>query len=588
MLELARGEALGVDVRELLELERALHGHRVADVAAEEQDGGGVGHRAGELLDLVLGGEDLLDLAGDRPEVRQDVLDLAAEQLLVQLGQVQAQQVGGGDLRQERLGGGDGDLGAGVRVEHGVRLARDRGAVGVADGHGAGALLLGVADRHEGVHGLAGLGDGHHEGVRVDDRVAVAELVGELHLHGDPAPVLDGVLGHRARVGGRAARQDDDLVDGLELLGVDPQLVQHQGAGGVRAAQQGVLHGLGLVVDLLLHEGLEAALLRGRGVPVHGEALALGGAAPEVRDLDGVGRDRHDLVLLELDGLAGEVDEAGDVRAEEVLPLAQADDERRVAARGHHAVRVVHVHGQQGEGTLEALGGQLHGAGQVLAGRVPVDVGEEVGGHLGVRLGEELDALGEQLLAQLGVVLDDAVVDERQPALVRHMRVGVAVGGAAVGGPPGVADADEAGGDGVLGELLGEVGELARLLPVVQLTAVHHGHTGGVVSAVFETTQALHQDVESAVLTIRLGLADVSDDSAHAHENTGPDPTSAHGGPGHSVRDENPAGLASCQAQRSRTIAVTSRRACQPTSAPIASTAAHDSAMSPGRRSTTR
>ena len=69
VLELARGEALGVDVRELLELERALHGHRVADVAAEEQDGGGVGHRAGELLDLVLAGEDLLDLAGDRPEI---------------------------------------------------------------------------------------------------------------------------------------------------------------------------------------------------------------------------------------------------------------------------------------------------------------------------------------------------------------------------------------------------------------------------------------------------------------------------------------------------------------------------------------
>ena len=79
-----------------------------------------------------------------------------------------------------------------------------------------------------------------------------------------------------------------------------------------------------------------------------------------------------------------------------------------------------------------------------------------------------------------------------------------------------MADADEAGGDGVLGELLGEVGELARLLPVVQLTAVHHGHTGGVVSAVFETAQALHQDVESAVLTGRGGLADVSDDSAHA------------------------------------------------------------------------
>ena len=173
-------------------------------------------------------------------------------------------------------------------------------------------------------------------------------------------------------------------------------------------------------------------------------------------------------------------------------------------------------------------------------------------------------------------------------ALVRDLRVRVDVRGAAVGGPARMADAHLRRGHRVRLELGGQVGQLARLLAVVQLAVRHDGDAGGVVSAVFETAQALHQDVESAVLTIRLGLADVSDDSAHAHENTGPDPTSAHGGPGHSVRDENPAGLASCQAQRSRTIAVTSRRACQPTSAPIASTAAHDSAMSPGRRSTTR
>ncbi len=336
--------------------------------------------------------------------------------------------------------------------------------------------------------------------------------------------MLDRVLGHRAGVGGGAARQDDDLVDGLELLRVDAQLVQHEDAGGVHAAQQGVLHGLRLVVDLLLHEGLEAALLRGGGVPVHGEALALGGVAGEVGDLHALGGDGDDLVLLQLDGLAGEVDEAGDVGAEEVLALAQAHDERGVAAGGHHAVRVVHVHGQQGEGALEALGGQLQGAGQVLAAGVAVDVREQVRGDLGVRLGEELCALGQQLLAQLGVVLDDAVVDHGQAALVRHVRVRVDVGGPAVGGPAGVADAHEAGGHGALLELLGEVGELARLLAVVQLAAVHHGDAGGVVSAVFESTQPLHQDVESAVLTGRGGLADVSDDSAHADEDTGRGP----------------------------------------------------------------
>ena len=53
VLELAGGEALGVDVGELLELERTLEGDRVADVAAEEQHRAGVGHPVRELLDAL-------------------------------------------------------------------------------------------------------------------------------------------------------------------------------------------------------------------------------------------------------------------------------------------------------------------------------------------------------------------------------------------------------------------------------------------------------------------------------------------------------------------------------------------------------
>ncbi len=56
--------------------------------------------------------------------------DLVGELVAAQLREVDAQQVGGGDLRDERLGGGHRDLGAGARVEHGVGLARDGGALG--------------------------------------------------------------------------------------------------------------------------------------------------------------------------------------------------------------------------------------------------------------------------------------------------------------------------------------------------------------------------------------------------------------------------------------------------------------------------
>src|SRR5699024_11346209 len=61
--DLTGGEALGVDVGELLELERSLHRHRIADVAAEEQ------HRT-DVLVAVGQGQHL------RLRLIEDVLDL--------------------------------------------------------------------------------------------------------------------------------------------------------------------------------------------------------------------------------------------------------------------------------------------------------------------------------------------------------------------------------------------------------------------------------------------------------------------------------------------------------------------------------
>ncbi len=69
-------------------------------------------------------------------------------------------------------------------------------------------------------------------------------------------------------------------------------------------------------------------------------------------------------------------------------------------------------------------------------------------------------ALGDEGGLELEVVFDDAVVDDDERAGAVAVGVGVFFGGAAVGGPAGVADAVGAV-DGVLGEDFGEVAELA-------------------------------------------------------------------------------------------------------------------------------
>ena len=69
---------------------------------------------------------------------------------------------------------------------------------------------------------------------------------------------------------------------------------------------------------------------------------------------------------------------------------------------------------------------------------------DDVGDDLGVGLGDEVVAGGDELALEGEVVFDDAVVDDDEGAGAVAVGVGVLFGGAAVGGPAGVADAEGA------------------------------------------------------------------------------------------------------------------------------------------------
>ena len=76
-----------------------------------------------------------------------------------------------------------------------------------------GALLPGMPDGLERVDRLARLGDPQSEGVRVQHRVPVPELAGDLDLDRQACPVLDRVLGHEPGMERRSARHDEHLCD---------------------------------------------------------------------------------------------------------------------------------------------------------------------------------------------------------------------------------------------------------------------------------------------------------------------------------------------------------------------------------------
>ena len=196
-----------------------------------------------------------------------------------------------------------------------------------------------MPDRLQRVGGLAGLRDRHDQRRVVEDRVAVAELRGQLHLDRHPGPVLDGVLGHHPGVERRAAGDDDDLVDVAELLVREPHLVELQQPRGGTPAEQRVRDRARLLEDLLAHEPVVALLLGRRQVPVDVVAPPLLAGVPtkSVIVTPDAG-DGHDLVLAELERLAGVLDERRHVGAEEVLAVAEPDHQRRVAPGRDHRV----------------------------------------------------------------------------------------------------------------------------------------------------------------------------------------------------------------------------------------------------------
>ena len=81
-------------------------------------------------------------------------------------------------------------------------------------------LLAGVAQRRQRVGGLARLRDEDREAARLERRLAVAELGGDIDLDRQPREALEPVFGDQAGVVGGAAGRDRDA---LELAEVERQ-----------------------------------------------------------------------------------------------------------------------------------------------------------------------------------------------------------------------------------------------------------------------------------------------------------------------------------------------------------------------------
>jgi len=95
-------------------------------------------------------------------------------------------------------------------------------------------------------------------------------------------------------------------------------------------------------------------------------------------------------------------------------------------------------------------------------------------------------ALGGQLLAQLAEILDNAVMDHRDPVV--GVRVGIVFVGAAMRRPAGVAEADVAGQRRFLQFIL-QIAQLAAGPQPRQPAVFQRGDARRIIAAIFQTLQ---------------------------------------------------------------------------------------------------
>src|SRR5438552_2545220 len=394
-----------------------------------------------------------------------------------------------------------------MEIDHAVTLQRHRTADDVGDGDHLGLALPRLADRRQRVGGFTRLRDADHQGVLVDDRLAIAEFRGGFDLDRKARQVLDDVFAQKGRVVRGAGRHHLDVFD-LEQLAIgQAEFLERDFAFIAQAAAQGVGDSLRGFVDLLGHEVWIAALLGLADVPLDLDDFWLDGGAADGAHLGPKLGDRHHLAFAEEQDFLGVRDDGSDVRGDEPFLVADADHEGGVEPGADQQVRVALREDRHGVGTLEARQRDADRGHQVAL----VVFFDQVRNDFGIGLRDKDMAAGLQLFAQLGEVFDDPVVDHHDPLVAVGGGMGIDHRRATVGSPPGVADAEPALGH-LLGQPLDQGVDLGGALHDRGLAVrlVEDGDAGGIIATVLEPLEALHDDGG------RRALAQVADDSTHA------------------------------------------------------------------------
>ena len=428
VLKLACGIRLGMDVGNLLELERAFEGDRVVQATPEKKRILLFGEALGPGDDRRLERQHGLDCGRQVAQRVQPVRLALRGQTSAQFGEREREQEQRRQLRRESLGRRDTDLGAGAGEIGERSLTHHRARRDVADPERVSmAERSRVPERGQRIGGLPRLRNDHDQRIGVRDAVAVSVLAGDLRLRGDARHAFEPQARHHAGVVARPAREDMHRID------------RRQDLFGAAAKERGIdasdaFERIGnrarLLEDFLLHEVSVRPELDRCVRDVHRDFLPRRGHAVDIVNSELLPSHVGDIAFFQVDDALGDLRERGRVGRKKMIVISHADEQGAPRACAYQAARLACADRRDRVGAAE-LRDRLANRGKQISVVIRVN---EVGNDLGVGLGDEAIALLLQALPQGLEVFDDPVVDDRH-FTVADMRVRVVGGRRAVRRP---------------------------------------------------------------------------------------------------------------------------------------------------------
>ena len=182
---------------------------------------------------------------------------------------------------------------------------------------------------------------------------------------------------------------------------------------------------------------LITALLRRVDLPVHIGYLFVHRLQQPVIALDALPGQDGQLSILHIAHPPGMLDDGRDVAGQKIASVSIPQDQRAIFSDSNDLVRIVGTQDAKGIGPLDPVKHLPHRLQQIPL----IEILNELGHHLRIRIGQEGNALTHQKGLQFPIVFNDPVVDHGDLAALAHLGMGIDIAGRPVGGPAGVTDA---------------------------------------------------------------------------------------------------------------------------------------------------